>query len=70
MKETNIIKLTKNSKELTYNVDDKCITKVFISGIDKSAYDFMISKIENEINEKGKTCDIVLTRAFYKKDVN
>ena len=70
LKETNIIKLTKNSKELTYNVDDKCITKVFISGIDKSAYDFMISKIENEINEKGKTCDIVLTRAFYKKDVN
>lgn len=70
LKEDNIIKLTKNSKELTYNFEDKCVSKVFISGIDRSAYDFMISKIENEITEKGKTCDIVLTRAFYKKDTN
>lgn len=68
LKETNIIKLTKQSKELKYNVDDKCITKVFIPGLDKNAYEFMVSKIEEEINSKDETYGIVLTKAYYKKE--
>lgn len=68
LKNSNIIKLTKHSKELVYNADGKCISEVFISGLDKPAYDFMISKIEEEINSKDKSCDIVLTKAYYKKE--
>lgn len=68
LKDTNIIKLTKHSKEHIYNMDDKSISEVFISDLDRCAYDFMISKIEEEINSKDKSCDIVLTKAYYKKD--
>ena len=49
-------------------MDDKSISEVFISDLDRCAYDFMISKIEEEINSKDKSCDIVLTKAYYKKD--
>lgn len=70
LKDSNIIKLTKNSRELVKKADDKCITKVFISNLDRSAYEFMVSKIEEEIDKKDKTCDIVLTKAYYKKENN
>lgn len=67
LKEENIIKLTKNSKELTKYMDDSCITRVFITGIDRNAYDFMASSIENAISEKDEKCDIVLKKAYYNK---
>lgn len=68
LKKTNIVKFTKTSKELSYKKENKYITKLFISGLHKPAFDFMISKIENEINLKDKDCGIVLTKTFYKND--
>ena len=68
LKTSNIIKLTKNSKEHTTFKDNKCITEVFMTGLDKNAYDFMTSAIEDEINKKEEKYDIVLTKAYYKKD--
>lgn len=70
LKDLNIIKLTKESKEYATFHDNKYVTKVFISGLDKNAYEFMISAIENEINKKEENYDIVLTKAYYKKDIN
>ncbi len=68
LKDLNIVKLTKSSKELTYFADEKCITRVFMNGLDRGAFDFMVSKIEDEINIKDKSCDIVLSKAFYKNE--
>lgn len=70
LKDLNIIKLTKESKEYAVFNDNKYVTKVFISGLDKNAYEFMISAIENEMNKKEENYDIVLTKAYYKKDIN
>lgn len=68
LKNSNIIKLTKHSKELSYNADDKCITEVFISDLEKNAFEFMISKIEEQIKSKDNNCGIVLSKMYYKKD--
>lgn len=66
LKNSNIIKLTKTSKEFLERKNDKYVTQVYMQGLDRSAFDFMVSKIEDEINLKS--CDIVLSKAFYKKD--
>ena len=67
LKENNIIKLTKNSKEYQSCFENKCITKVFMTGIDRNAYDFMAGAIEEAINKNDKKRDIVLEKAYYKK---
>ena len=66
LKNSNIIKLTKNSKEFLDKKNDKFIAQIYMTGLDKGAFDFMVSKIEDEINLKS--CDIVLSKAFYKKE--
>ena len=66
LKTMNIIKLTKSSKELTYKKNNKNVNEVFISNLDRNAFDFMVSKIQEEINSKD--CDILLTKAYYKKE--
>ena len=66
LKNSNIIKLTKTSNEFLERKNDKYVTQVYMQGLDRSAFDFMVSKIEDEINLKS--CDIVLSKAFYKKD--
>ena len=66
LKESNIIKLTKNSKELVKCADNKCITRVYITGIDKNAYEFITSSIKDEINKKDEKYGILLKEAYYK----
>lgn len=66
LKNSNIIKLTKTSKEFLDKKNNKFVTQVYMQGLDRSAFDFMVSKIEDEINLKN--CDIVLSKAFYKKE--
>ncbi len=68
LKDLNIIKLTKESKELIYTEDGKRINRVFIPGLDKNAFEFMVSKIEDYINSSDSNCDIVLSKAYYKKE--
>ncbi len=67
LKDENIIKLTKNSKEFINCADDKCITKVFISGLDRKAYDFISLRIDEEINKNNEKHDIVLSKSYYSK---
>ncbi len=66
LKEENIIKLTKNSKEIEYLENDMYIYKIYFPNLQKSAFDFMTNRIENSLKE-GEY-GIVLEKATYKKE--
>lgn len=66
LKEENIIKFTKNSKEISYMENDNFIYKIYFPNLQKSAFDFMINRIENSLKEREY--GIVLEKAAYKKE--
>ncbi len=70
LKRNNIVILTKNSKEINYESEGFLINKVVIPNIEKGAFDFMVSKVEEEISNCEKKYDILLEKAFYKNEVN
>ena len=73
LKEQNIIKQVKNSKEAGFKGpetrDGSFIYKIYFSNLQKNVCDFTINQIQTFIdNSFFKDCGIVLERAFYKKE--
>lgn len=69
LKNENIIKTLKNSKEISFQ-DNKTYTyKTYFSNMQKSAFDFMTNQIEKLINSPEYTaCGIVLEKAVFNKE--
>lgn len=69
LKNENIIKNLKNSKEISYKDSQTYTYKTYFSNMQKSAFDFMINQIEKLINGPEYTaCGIVLEKAVFNKE--
>lgn len=73
LKDENIIKPLKNSKEIFYNQDNSFIYKIYFKNLQKSALDFITAQIKEKINlytnsPIGQSCDIVLEKDVFNKE--
>lgn len=73
LKKENIIKSSKNSKEIFTKQDEKFIYKIYFKNLQKSAAEFMANQIENEINKfknspEGQSHAILLEKDIFKKE--
>ena len=70
LKEENIIKQLKNSKEISFETENYYAYKIFFSNLQKNVCDFMTRQIQDYINKESifKDCGIVLERAVFKKE--
>lgn len=70
LKEKNIIKQLKNSKEIFFEEGESFVYKIFFSNLQKNVCDFTTAQIQNYINKESifKDCGIVLEIAIYKKE--
>ena len=68
LKKENIIKPVRNSKEVYFAQNGEFIYKIYLPNLQKSACDFITSRIEDFIKESNyKDCGIVLERALFRK---
>jgi len=73
LKEENILKTLKNSKEIFYTKDNTFIYKVYFKNLQKSALDFTAAQITESINKfknspEGQSYDIVLEKDIFNKE--
>ncbi len=73
LKKENIIKSSKNSKEIFTQKNEKFIYQVYFKNLQKSAAEFTANQIENEIikfknSPEGQSCDILLEKDIFKKE--
>ncbi len=70
LKEENIIKQLKNSKEISFETENYYAYKIFFSNLQKNVCDFMTRQIQDYINKESifKDCGIVLERAVFRKE--
>jgi len=69
LKEENIIKSLKTSKEIFYKQNGVFIYKIYFKNLQKSAIDFVISQITAKINSpEFESCGIVLEKELFKKE--
>ncbi len=70
LKEENIIKQLKNSKEISFETENYYAYKIFFSNLQKNVCDFMTRQIQDYINKESifKDCGIVLERTVFRKE--
>ena len=71
LKEENIIKPLKSSKEIFFKKEDskEFIYKIYFKNLQKSALDFITSQITSKINSpEFRSCGIVLEKDIFKKE--